>query len=86
MISGALWRLNSLRQISPTLSRTFDRTPEIMASSVCSWLQPGLFSSRPFLARVIRSWHSAYAFATRASFSEDSFGPGMTSLIPREKP
>ena len=73
-------------QISPTLPRTSDSTLEISASRVCSWLQPGLFSNKPFLALMISRSHAAYASSTILSFFDDRTGPGMTSLIPREKP
>ncbi len=86
IIKGALCLLSSFMQISPTSSRTFESSDEIRASNVCSWLQPGLFSSFPFFARAIRSWHFAYAASTRVSFLLDNRGPGMTSLMPNEKP
>lgn len=86
MISGALYLLSSFMQISPTSSRTFESTEEMSASRVCSWSHPALLSSFPFLARLIRLRHSAYAFSTRASFPDASMGPGMTSLIPSENP
>lgn len=70
----------------PTLSRTCDNTDDIIASNVCSWLHPGLFSSFPFFARVIKSRQSEYAFCTRDSFFSERIGPGMTSFIPKEKP
>jgi len=57
-----------------------------MASSVCSWLHPGLFSNFPFFARVIKSRQSKYALCTSDSFFSERMGPGMTSLIPKEKP
>lgn len=58
MIIGALWRLNSFIHISPTSPRTFDSTPEIIASKVCSWSQPGLFSNLPSFAYGKSSEHS----------------------------
>lgn len=57
-----------------------------MASNVCSWLQPALFSSFPFFARVIKSRQSEYAFCTSDSFFPERMGPGMTSFIPKENP
>src|SRR6266436_8296190 len=86
IIKGALCLLSSFMQISPTSSRTFESSDEIRASNVCSWSQPGLFSSLPFFARAIRSWHFVYAASTRMSFLLDNKGPGMTSLMPNEKP
>jgi hypothetical protein len=59
MIKGALLRLSSVIQISPTLSRTRERVPEIIDSSVSSVLDPGWFSSLPVAALWMRSFDSA---------------------------
>lgn len=86
MVRGALCLLNSVMQISAHLSRTLDRTPETLDSSVPSRSKPAASSSLPSFACLISSSEALYPLLTTISFSAASRAPGVTSLIPIEKP
>lgn len=58
-MSGALLRLSSVIQISPTLSRTLESVPEIIDSRVASTSDPGWFSSLPVVACRMSSFDSS---------------------------
>lgn len=86
MVAGALCRLNSAMHSSPHAARTPESSPDNFISSVPAWSDPGAFLSTPRLAWSIKSEQTSYDCWMRFVFWATRFGPGITSLIPSEKP